>query len=195
MKRNAADRPAPKALPSSRSGTFAALRKAAGALLSTAVLVGCGERGRPEPGVQMAVSHEREAASAESAGTGAPKAPTRLVVPPEVEQTYSAIRLSWKDSGSGKEGSLDVPLGGSAPLPGSDLEVRADAFLPAFTMSGEEITTQGVEPNNPAARITVAEKGKEIFGGWIFTNFPDVHPFQHPRISLHLAGGVRRASA
>jgi hypothetical protein len=145
----------------------------------------------------MAVSHEREPAAAGApaetgGGPGAPKVPTRLVVPPEVAKTYSAIRLTWKDSGGGREGTLDVPLGGSARIPDSDLEVRADVFLPAFTMAAEEITSNGVELSNPAARITVAEKGKEIFGGWVFTNFPDVHPFEHPRYSLRLAGAVKK---
>ena len=168
-------------------------------IVIAATSVGCQERGRPEPGVQMAVSHEREAAAETGAGTeagaGAPKIPTRLVVPPEIEKTYTAIRLTWKESGSGKEGALDVPLGGSARVPNSQLEVHCDVFLPAFTMAAEEITSNGVEPTNPAARITVVEKGNEIFGGWIFTNFPDVHPFQHPRFTLRLAGGVRRASS
>jgi hypothetical protein len=169
-------------------------------LVIGAASVGCQERGRPEPGVQMAVSHESapETGAGTETGTGspgAPKVPTRLVVPPEVAKTYSAIRLTWKDSGSGKEGAVDVPLGGSARVPDSELEVRSDVFLPAFTMAADEITSQGVEPNNPAARITVVEKGNEIFSGWIFTNFPDVHPFQHPRFALRLAGGVRRTSA
>ena len=71
--------------------------------------------------------------------------------------------------------------------------VRADVFLPAFTMGGGAITSDGVEPQNPAARITVFDKGKEIFGGWIFTRFPDVHPFTNPRFELHLEGGVPKA--
>ncbi len=155
----------------------------------------CRERGRPDPGIQMAISHEPEAAAEAGTGGAAPKVPTRLVVPPEVEKTYSAVRLTWKDSGNGKEGTVDVPLGGSARIPDSELEVRCDVFLPAFTMAADQITSNGVEPSNPAARVSVAEKGKEIFGGWIFTNFPDVHPFQHPRFSLKLAGGVKRPSS
>ena len=181
---------------------------AAPAILAAVFAGGCQERGRPEPGVAMAVSHEREPAGgaatsetgggmgaeagAAAGGPAAPKVPTRLVVPPEVAKTYSAIRLTWKDSGSAREGTLDVPLGGSARIPNSELEVRADVFLPAFTMAAEEITSNGVELSNPAARITVLEKGKEIFGGWIFTNFPDVHPFEHPRYSLRLASAVKK---
>jgi Uncharacterized protein conserved in bacteria (DUF2155) len=165
---------------------------------------GCQEKGRPDPGVQMVPSHQREAPAASEgeggAGTetaagaagAAPKVPARLVVPPAIEKTYSAIRLTWKDSKSGKEGALDIPLGGAARVPDSDLDVHADVFLPAFTMTADEITSKGVELTNPAARITVAEKGKEVFGGWIFTNFPDVHPFEHPRFSLRLAGGVKK---
>jgi hypothetical protein len=172
-------------------------------LAAVLLSAGCQEKGRPDPAIQMAVSHEREApasgggegsAGAETGANapGAPKVPTRLVVPPEVAKTYSAIRLTWKDSKSGKEGALDIPLDGIARVPNSDLEVRADVFLPAFTMTANEITSNGVELTNPAARITVAEKGNEVFGGWIFTNFPDVHPFEHPRFSLRLAGGVKK---
>lgn len=179
------------------------------ALASVLVSAGCQEKGRPEPGVQMAPSHEREAPSrggeggAEAgsvAGTetgpsapGLPKVPTRLVVPPEIAKTYSAIRVTWKDSAGGKEGALDIPLGGSARVPNSELEVRADVFLPAFTMTADEITSNGVELTNPAARLTVVEKDKQVFSGWIFTNFPDVHPFEHPRFSLRLAGGVKKS--
>ncbi len=71
--------------------------------------------------------------------------------------------------------------------------MRADVFLPAFSMAGGVVTSDGVEAQNPAARITVVEKGQEIFGGWIFTRFPDVHPFTHPRFKLLLEGGVPRA--
>jgi hypothetical protein len=87
---------------------------------------------------------------------------------------------------------IDVPLGSGTPLPDPSLVVRADVFLPAFSMGGGVLTSDGIEPQNPAARITVFDKGKEIFGGWIFTRFPDVHPFTHPRFKLQLEGGVRR---
>ena len=175
--------------------------------LAAAVLVlvaACRERGRPDPTIRMAASHEQEdianangsqTASGEAAqsGANAPKVPDRLDVPDAVKQAYSGIVLVWRDSQSNKEGKLEVPLGGSAPLPGSDLVVAADVFLPSFTMSNEAITSAGIEQENPAARIRVAEGGKEIFGGWIFQRFPDVHPFTHPRFALHLDGGVRKS--
>jgi hypothetical protein len=154
----------------------------------------CRERGRPDPNIRMAVSHE-PAAPADASKKQGETVPTKLVVPPEVTAAFSGIRLGWKDSSNGKSGTLEVPIGGKTPLPGSDLEVRADVYLPSFSMTSEEITSSSTGEENPAARIAVVEKGKEIFAGWIFTRFPDVHPFQHPRFSLTLEGGVPRKAA
>jgi len=175
-----------------------------------AAAAGCKHRGVPNPDVRMAVSHEPATEAPAPASSQAPQGdgggapgggpggaeavPTQLVVPPEVAQAWSGIRVGWKDTQSGKDGTVDVRLGEASPLPDPSIVIRADAFLPAFTMGGGAITSDGVEDKNPAARITVFEKGKEIFAGWIFTRFPDVHPFTHPRFQIRLVGGVPRAS-
>ena len=173
------------------------MRRAAVLALLVAVAA-CRERGKPDPNVRMAISHdptdEAQAPAAEPAPGTDGAAPTRLEVPPEVAQAWSGIRLGWKDKSNGKTGMVDVPLAEGVPLPDPSLVVRADVFLPAFTMGGGAITSEGVEPQNPAARITVFEKGNEIFAGWIFTRFPDVHPFTHPRFELRLEGGVPRGA-
>lgn len=166
-------------------------------ILPLLVLIGgvapaCRERGRPDPNVRMAVSHDVEGSS--GGEDLARNMPTRLIVPPEVVAAYSGIRVGWRDTPAGKAGTIEVPLGGSATIPGSSLQVRADAFLPAFTMTTDSITSTGIAEENPAARVTVSEEGRELFAGWIFTRFPDVHPFRHERIGIRLEGGVRRVS-
>jgi hypothetical protein len=164
-------------------------------LLSVALpLFGCRERGRPDPDIRMAVSHDRQDTTA-AGSDAAPSAPTELVVPPEAIAAFSGVKLAWKDAESAKEGILEVPIGIPTPLPGSDLQVRADVYLPAFAMSAQTITSTGTAEENPAARIAVAQGGKEIFTGWIFQRFPDVHPFQHPRFALRLEGGIPRKKA
>jgi hypothetical protein len=174
-------------------------------LLGLALLgpAGCREQGRPDPEVQMAVSHEPETTSQSEAqgsdagggmqgGQGQVAVPTRLEVPDAVKQAYSGVILLWKDSSNGKDGKLEVPFGSSVEIPGSGLTVSADAFLPAFTMTADTITSSGVAEENPAARIRVSEKGKDLFGGWIFKRFPDVHPFTHSRFTLRLDGGIHK---
>ena len=78
----------------------------------------------------------------QGAGPGA-DVPTRLEVPPEVAHAYTGIKISWKDKSDGKEGIIEIPLGGGTPLPDPSLVVRADVFLPAFTMGGGAITSEG----------------------------------------------------
>jgi hypothetical protein len=163
------------------------------ALLAVAA-VACRERGRPDPAIRMATSHEPEATEGSGSEAGG-SVPAKLVVPPEVTAAFSGVRIGWKDSQSGKGGVVDVPLGGSAKIPESDLEIRSDVFLPSFSMTTEAITSTGIKEENPAARIAVVQDGKEVFVGWIFQRFPDVHPFQHPRFSLKLEGGVPRKTA
>jgi len=184
------------------------------AILAAAILVAptaCREHGRPDPDIRMAPSHERDESGA-NPGQGAgqataaqsdaaqgqgqggpgqvPSVPTRLEIPDAVKQAYSGIVLVYRDKQGGQEGRLEVPFGGSAEIPGSGLSVAADVFLPAFTMTAQTITSSGVEEQNPAARIRVSESGREIFGGWIFKRFPDVHPFTRPRYGLRLDGGI-----
>src|SRR5262249_36763840 len=77
-------------------------------------LAACREHGRPDPDIRMAISHDRE----EIAGASTtPTVPDRLEVPPDVLQTYSGIRLRWKDSTKNKEGTVEVPLDGTAKIP------------------------------------------------------------------------------
>ena len=174
-------------------------RVAVGLLLAGVAASGtaCRERGRPDPAVRMAVSHERAIDPSAQASGGEPKGanvPAQLAIPPEVAHEYTGIRLTWKDRSDGKSGTIEVPLGGEKALPDPSLVVKTDAFLPAFTMGEGSITSEGVEPTNPAARIAVFEKGQQIFGGWIFTKFPDVHPFTHKRFELRLEGGIRKTA-
>ncbi len=146
---------------------------------------------RADGGLARARHRARRPGPREASPTGA-NVPAQLAIPPEVAHEYTGIRLTWKDQSDGKSGTIEVPLGGETPLPDPSLVVKTDAFLPAFTMGAGSITSEGVEPTNPAARIAVFEKGQQIFGGWIFTKFPDVHPFTHKRFELRLEGGIRK---
>ena len=156
-----------------------------------------GARAGPDPNVRMAISHDAPSDDAAKPRSGERRPGARSHAARGAARGGAGVLAGsssrWKDKASGKEGVDRGPARGRPPLPDPSLVVRADVFLPAFTMGGGAITSDGVEPQNPAARITVFEKGKEIFAGWIFTRFPDVHPFTHPRFELQLEGGVPKA--
>lgn len=167
----------------------------------------CREKGRPDPTIQMAISHDREEVPApapaqdplanpaqDQKATLAQPVPTLLEVPPEVAKVFSGIQLAWRDKSNGQEGVLDIPLGEASKLPGSNIEVRADVYLPAFTMTAQTITSTGIQEENPAARVTVSENGSQLFSGWLFLRFPDIHPFQHPRYVVRLVRGIHKTS-
>ncbi|NOY65603.1 MAG: DUF2155 domain-containing protein, partial [Nitrospirae bacterium] len=35
------------------------------------------------------------------------------------------------------------------------------------------------------------ENNKEIFNGWLYSKFPDIHPFQHEKFSVTLIEGIK----
>jgi hypothetical protein len=63
-------------------------------------------------------------------------------------------------------------------------------FLPALQVGGAEVTSSSNDPVNPAVFVTVLDGGKEIFKGWLFSKFPEMQPFEHPKYRITLVEGV-----
>lgn len=196
-----------------KSKIFRGVASSASICFVLAALAACREEGRPDPSVQMAVSHDADASAAPAAAPPAPRpnggdplaapgenaklpqpVPATLLVPDAVKEAYTGVRLGWKSKADGRAAVLDLAIGESAPVPGSALVVRADAYLPAFDMTATAITSAGVDEQNPAAHVTVTENGAQVFSGWLFRRFPDAHPFTHPGYTLNLVGSIRRGA-
>lgn len=117
------------------------------------------------------------------------KIETILVVPDDVKKKWKAIKLNVTDKTTNKSSLLTVEIGKETTLPGTNLKVFVEAFLPAFKMDGGQITsTSADQTTNPAAKVVVTENGQEIFKGWLFELYPTVHPFNHPKYTIALAG-------
>lgn len=117
------------------------------------------------------------------------KIETILVVPDDVKKKWKAIKLNLTDKATNKSSLVSVEIGKESTLPGTNLKVFVEAFLPAFKMDGGQITsTSSDQTTNPAAKVVVTENGQEIFKGWLFELYPTVHPFNHPKYTLSLAG-------
>ncbi len=117
------------------------------------------------------------------------KIETVLQVPEDVKKKWKAIKLNVTDKTTNKSSIVSVEIGKESQIPGTDLKVFVEAFLPAFKMDGGTITsTSPDQTTNPAAKIKVSEKGQDIFSGWLFELYPTVHPFTHPKYTITLAG-------
>ncbi|MGO9612170.1 MAG: DUF2155 domain-containing protein [Dissulfurispiraceae bacterium] len=120
-----------------------------------------------------------------------PKVTKAIVVPEEVKGKWSKVKLIVQDKSSGKKTEYTVKLGSELEIPGSGLKVAVGQFLPDFTMDNDTITSKSNEPNNPAVRIEVFEKGQSIYKGWLYAKFPQIHPFEHQKYGLSLIEGIK----
>ena len=145
----------------------------------------------PAPKVEASASHESaQPASTGSMGMGGQKPVQRqIVVPDDVKNTWKAVVLELTDRQENKSQEITVDIGETVTV--GDLEITVQSFLPAFTMGGGVITSKSNETENPAARLVVKDKGTEVFSGWLFSLYPEAHPFQHERYALLLKDFVK----
>jgi len=115
-----------------------------------------------------------------------------VVVPEEVKTAWKAVKIEveFKESKTRKE--FTIPLNSEFPIPDTDLVVKTGDFLPHFSMTADQITSASNDLSNPACNIEIEENGKQVFKGWLFAKFPDVHAFQHDKISVKLLEGVKK---
>ena len=167
--------------------------------LTLADLAACRQRGRPDPEVRMAVSHERAIAPSRPRRGAAPvRSPTCRRSSPFRRTWRAPQRSSHPVEGQvGRQGGGHRGAGSPARrrLPDPALVVKADAFLPAFHDRRRLDHLRGRQPTNPAARIAVFEKGRQIFGGCDLTKLPDVHPFAPSASSCGWKGASARTGS
>ncbi|MEW6108316.1 MAG: DUF2155 domain-containing protein [Nitrospirota bacterium] len=120
------------------------------------------------------------------------KGETTIVVPDLVKGRWQSVIITVEDKTSKKKKEYAVNLNSELKLPDSGIKISVGDFLPDFKMEGLTITSVSNEPNNPAVRVKVFENDKEIFKGWLYSKFPTIHPFDHPKYSILLKNGVKK---
>jgi hypothetical protein len=116
-------------------------------------------------------------------------APAKLNVPAEVKATWKSVELSV--SVAGQAHTLRVAVGAEAAVPGSSLAVRALAYLPAFQIGNDGITSAGNNPDNPAVLLRLTDKGRTSTEGWVFQNLPDFNSFKSDKARIRLLSAAR----
>ncbi|MBF0553090.1 MAG: DUF2155 domain-containing protein [Nitrospirae bacterium] len=144
-------------------------------------------------GQQQAAPLSKGAPLAEGHGGGeGEKHQIEVVVPDNVKGKWEAVKLSIADKKTNKTQDITVKLGSEYKIPDSSVTIIPVVFLPDFRMDSLTITSISAELNNPAANVIISEAGKELFKGWLYSKYPDIHPFQHDRFAVVMLEGIKK---
>ncbi|MBP2676494.1 MAG: hypothetical protein H6Q84_3334 [Deltaproteobacteria bacterium] len=116
----------------------------------------------------------------------------QIVVPDEVRNSWKAVKIAVEFKEKKEKKEFVVPLNSEFKVPDTGLTMKVGAFFPHFKMEPAQITSGSNKPENPAVQVEVFEGGKEIFHGWLFSKFPDVHPLTHDKYGVSLVEGVKK---
>ncbi|MEK6777464.1 MAG: hypothetical protein AABY87_11415 [bacterium] len=139
----------------------------------------------PNPAMPMHAGHE----------STAPQAPKTITVPEEVAGKWDSVVIRIEDKTKKTSVEQTIPMHTDYPIPGSSLIIKVGDFLPQFTMDQNAITSLSNETKNPALKVTILKEGNEVFNGWLFELYPDMHPFQDDRFAIALKGYNKKDAA
>lgn len=152
---------------------------------------------QPPPGMQQPQGMQKPQGMQPPAGMQSPhgeampKTTKAVVVPDAVKGAWPKVTLVFEDKIAKKKTEYTVKVGSALEIPGTGLKVQVGEFLPDFQMTDTTITSKSNEPNNPAVRVEVFDKGQAVYKNWLYAKFPEIHRFEHDRYSLTLKGGAK----
>ena len=114
------------------------------------------------------------------------KAASVVVVPDSVKGKWKAVKITVSDKNAKKQQVYTLEIGSEFHLPGSEITLKVENFLPHFVMEGTTFTSGSNDLANPAAQLVIREAGRQIYDGWLFSLYPTTHAFQHPQYGFTL---------
>jgi hypothetical protein len=113
---------------------------------------------------------------------------TAIVVPEDVAGKWESVVLKIENKVDKAAAEQTIPLHSDYRISETNLTIKVGDFLPQFTMDEGMITSVSNNDVNPGVKVTILDGEQEIYSGWLFKRFPDMHPFQDPRVSVTLVG-------
>lgn len=111
----------------------------------------------------------------------------KVEVPPEIRARFKSVEVAVGLPGGGQPVRLEVPLGGRAESAGAGVVVAAKDYLPSFVILGDSVTTKrDGSDGNPSVWLEVQVKGRKVFNGWAFRDYPELTPPLVPGYSVKL---------
>jgi hypothetical protein len=124
---------------------------------------------------------------AEPASTTETQEARQVVVPMALQGKYHSATITVQLPGMSEAVRLELPLDGT-PQPTDYGTLLAQHYLPAFVVSGNTITSNGHEENNPALWVEWHKDGNLLFSGWLFRDHPTLNPIKQADHQLSLVG-------
>lgn len=145
-------------------------------ILSTSLLFACGEQAEViDLGpVEMPAEHEAMANP-----EPAQQAPRQVVLPEALQGKYTTAMMSLQLPGMSEALTIELPLSGE-PQQGDYGILLVRDYLPAFLISGNTITSDGLEEKNPALWAEWRRGEQLVFSGWLFRDYPSLNPMLLP---------------
>jgi hypothetical protein len=141
-----------------------------------------------------ACSQNSKKSGAAPAKSAAPSAQVSLdaSIPEEILTRYKGVSLEILELENGKKTSVEVLFGETVQVEGLPITISVLQFFPDFKMSDTDgYYTASLEPNNAAARVSVIS-GEHDFSGWLFADYPGIHPFPDPKYDLVLLKAIEK---
>ncbi|MBF0607212.1 MAG: DUF2155 domain-containing protein [Candidatus Magnetobacterium sp. LHC-1] len=145
-----------------------------------------------DPHEHVADGEQHASGNAHKGDDGETRHVAEIVVPDSVKGKWESVKLSISDKQAKKSQVINIKLGSEYTIQGSSLKLNVGEFLPDFKMDALTITSMSNETKNPAVNVRVIEAGKEIFKGWLYSKYPEIHPFQHDRYGIVLMEGIKK---
>jgi hypothetical protein len=173
------------------------------AVLIAAVLAGPGcKKKQPPPKPMPPASMPPQGAPAGPGMSGMPGMPgtfpgeaaveKRIVLPDDIRGAWKAVRIEVGLKERKEKKRYVVPLNSEFKVPDTGLTLKPGSFFPHFKMMPDRITSESNRQENPAVQLQVFEGGREVFHGWLFAKFPDIHPFSHDKYAVILIEGIAK---
>ncbi|MDR2105555.1 MAG: DUF2155 domain-containing protein [Deferribacteraceae bacterium] len=114
-------------------------------------------------------------------------------IPAEILERYKGARFEILEFESGKKVVVDLLFNETVRVENFPITISIIQFFPDFKMSeANNFFTASLEPNNLAARVNVATDDGHEFYGWLFAEYPAIHPFPDPKYDLVLLNAIER---
>lgn len=110
---------------------------------------------------------------------------------PELAAAYKGVTVRVVDVKTKKNEEVFIPFSTPTKLGATPLTVTVLQFFPDFVITDAGYSSKTLEPNNVGAKVSVTGATPE-FTGWLFVNYPEIHPYEGDNYSLTLINAVKK---